>query len=160
MNEKADGKHSVLFIPIDYWLDRPFLDFLISFILSIIVVLLKLWNVIEIAEHSTFYSAVLSVALGVLSLGTVATTLIVTVPKNENMTKVINNAGDNLIKIMFDCLYILFLSIILCIILFTLDGTTVYVFRYAISCMSITLVFTSALRYLWLLKRILLLLIR
>lgn len=160
MKTKKERTHSLLLSPFYYWLDRPIVDFLISLLLSIGVILLRVWNFVLIPEHGAFYSAILAVALGVLSLGTVATTLIVTVPQNVKLNRAISQAGDNLLKIMFDCLYVMVFAIALCIFLFLLDGMASAIIKCIVSTISLTLVFTSALRYLWLLKKILVLLIK
>jgi len=139
---------------VDIFIDHPMLDIIFVFVVSLFIYKAKPWewDVFVISEYATFYSSILAIALGILGLGTVTTTLIVTLPQNEKLTMVYTKIGRSLFSLMFVCLFEL---VLVSFVLLTLFGLSESIFRSILSANCILLIFTSAVRYLLLLRKIL-----
>lgn len=142
-----------------FLLDHPACDLLIGGIASIICICLHLWDVIDIHDHASLYSSIIEIILALFGFGSVVTTLIVTVTPNEKYTKVLNYVGNNLIKLMLNCLKFLLLSSLFFILLFTVDACGFEIIRTFFAVMGATFITNNAIRYIWLLEKILIILI-
>jgi hypothetical protein len=156
---KTKRKHNIINKIWDFWIDTPNLDWIISICLSITIIYYKLINYQQIQDHASFYSVLSSTAIGVLGLGSVAVTLVVTVPQSDNLRRVLTESGIELVKIMFKCLYDLVLAIFLLNILYFFDTLGIFEISIGVTIIGCCVTFLSAFRLLWILKRILLLLI-
>lgn len=155
----GDGLRQTSFRPWDLWVDTTWVDWTIAAALSAVVAYYRVWEFVEIKEHGTFYGTNAAIALGLLSLGTVAVTLLVTVPPSQQLREALSKTGRNMIGIMFRCLHGLIVATLLFTALFVLDTVDTSLLRSTVFMVAATIMLLRAVRLLWLLQRILMLLL-
>jgi hypothetical protein len=143
----------------DKWIDSTWIDWVVAAALTFAVVFWRLWDFVRITEHGAFYQTLTGVALGFLSLGTVAVTLVVTVPQSQQLRQALRESGKNLIGLMFSCLNGLIVATLLFAVLFCLEIGGSGLGRAIVGTIGVTLMLLRASRLLWLLQRILSLLL-
>lgn len=143
----------------DPWIDHPGIDWLLIAFATAVTLYLKLWNYVSLREHGAFFQTAAGLSLGLLSLGTVALTLIVTVTPTKQLKTALHEAGKPLVKIMFACLYALIISTLAFTALFFCEAPKPSYLRAGICVFAGGTMMLRSIRLVWLLRRILMLLL-
>lgn len=143
----------------DTWIDHPWIDWLMVAAIVVATLYFKFWHYLLLKEHGSFFQTAAGLSLGLLSLGTVALTLIVTVTPTKQLKTALQEAGKPLIRIMFACLAALILSTLAFTALFFVDGPNLSYLRASICMFAMVTMLLRSIRLMWLLRRILLLLL-
>lgn len=151
--------HRIWLALFDRWIDHPRIDWLLIAVVTGIALYFNLWNYVSLKERGAFFQTAASLSLGLLSLGTVALTLVVTVTPTVQLKTALAEAGKPLVNIMFSCLYALIVSTLAFTALFFCDAPNLSYVRAGLFSFAAATMILASVRLLWLLRRILMLLL-
>lgn len=144
---------------VDRWIDRPWLDWVIVALASVVVWFRLSADLLPTVERASLYQTLASIAMAMLGLGSVTATLIVTVTPNERLRAVKDQVGQNLIRLIFSCLINFLFSTAIYIWLYFYITPSSVEYRNALFVAGTTILFLSIVRLIWLLRRVLVILI-
>ena len=98
--------------PMDVWLDKPWLDWLMAAAVSALAVYTHVWQYVTVLDRASLYQTMAGISLGFLSLSTVAITLVVTVTPSQQLREILVESGRDLLEAIFACLWALIVSTI------------------------------------------------
>ncbi len=85
----------------DAWTDHPSLDLISAVIISIISIAMNASQWITVGDHLALYQTLAGIALGLLSLNSLAVTIVFTVTPATRIAKVMAGAGREIVRIVF-----------------------------------------------------------
>lgn len=143
---------------VDRWIDRPWIDWGILVIVSGATWTCAGGDILPSVERASLLSTLASISIGLLGLGSVTVTLVVTVTPNNRLRAVLDQVGDNLINLVFYCLiaFLICTATFTALFFFPADSSDEH--RNTLFVAGTILLALSSYRLLWLLRRVLLLL--
>ncbi len=141
------------------WIDHPIVDWIVAAASTVAVVYFQLATFVTIHDHSSFYQTIVGVSLGLLSLGSISVTLLVTTTPTGKLKSVHQEAGRALIGIMLWCLVVLVMTTFALCSLYLVDLPSQIIARAILSTSALSLMILSTVRLLWLLYYLLTLMI-
>lgn len=138
---------------LDFWLDRPRLDYPITVVVVVAITALALDPVPQ-QDLSVWYQTLATVTAVLLSLGGVVVTLVFTVTPSDRLCRVYDRVGDRLEVIVMSCLGALVIATVGFALLFMLEDASSKVQMAGTTALTTV----SALRFgrlWWILRRVL-----
>lgn len=144
---------------VDMFINRLWIDWVV---LTVIAGIFLKWGVVQILPSSdlaSLYQTVISIAIGMLGLGSVTVTLIVTGTSNEKLRSVIASDGRSLFSLIFGCLFGYLICAVAVLALYFGGTASASAIENAVFVCASALLILRSTRLIWLLRLILNLLI-
>lgn len=143
---------------LDRWIDRPWIDWGILMVASIATWIWAGGDMLPPVERGSLFQTLASISIGLLGLGSVTVTLLVTVTPNNRLRIVLDQVGGNLVGLIFNCLITFLISAAAYTALYFFPADSSNQYRNVIFVGGSILLALSSYRLIWLLRRVLLLL--
>lgn len=143
----------------DFWVNRPILDW---FIVALVAAAFGKWGVVTLLPQTgaeALLQTVGSVAVGMVGLGSVTATLIITTTPSTKIQIAMQNTGRELIDQIFGCIFAFILCIVLFIFPFLKTAWMPYDVANWVFCLTFVFMILRSLRLLALLRLFLFLLV-
>ncbi|MHB8160610.1 MAG: hypothetical protein ACYDGS_09045 [Thermoleophilia bacterium] len=138
----------------DFWIDHISIDILAAIIFAGTMLKIRPDESIVITNHSSFFQTITAISLGILSLASLAITILVAVTPSTYLRELFSSAGTGLVHIMFRCLAVLLFTTAGFSSLFMIDQPEDAVSRLIIFSVSSVLLVLATTRLFWVLHRI------
>lgn len=140
------------------WIDRPWIDWIGLLVACAVIWEFAAKDILPAADRGSLYQSLAGIAIGMLGLGSVTATLIVTVTPNNRLRTVLDQVGGNLLKLIFGCLFNFLLVTGVYTALYFFPANTSEEYRNVLFVGGTIIMVLSSCRLIWLLRRVLLLL--
>jgi hypothetical protein len=143
----------------EFWVDHTITDWVVAVLACVLVVRFDATSMVTVTSHATFYQTMVELSLGLLGLGGIALTLLLTVTPTDRLRIVIDKCGKGLVGIMFGCLLGLVFATLCFAALFALDDSRQERMRAVVFTVAMVLLLLRAGRLYWIFQRVLALLV-
>ncbi len=143
---------------LDRWIDRPWIDWGVLVVASAATWIYAGGDILPAVERGSLFQTLASISIGLLGLGSVTVTLVVTVTPNNRLRAVLDQVGANLIGLIFTCLITFLVSTAAYTALYFFPAESSEEYRNVLFVGGSILLVLSSFRLIWLLQRVLLLL--